>query len=66
MYKPAKRPYKEQRRLKAAMKLHGLNGKQVAGRLDLSHGYVRLLLNGYVYSRSALIRIGKFVGGKPE
>lgn len=60
------KPYKEQRRLKAAMKLRGMTQQDVATRADLSVGYVTLLLNGFQYSESALRRIGTIVREKPD
>lgn len=60
------RPYEEQVELKAGMKLKRYSAKEVADLVGLSSGYVTLLLNGYSFSSTALVKIGKIVGAKPR
>lgn len=62
-----KRPYKVQRRLKAAMALRGITTKDVAQEIGLTAGYVTLLLNGHAKPSPALEKINQFVRSrKPE
>ena len=66
MHLVKRKPYPEQRQLKAEMALAGLKIAEVARLSGYQPSYITHLLNGYAFSEDALAKVAAAIAANPQ